>query len=399
MSRRQKADSSGGEQERLTASIRSRARSLGFDLFGVTPAEPLAGSDFYARWVALGYAGEMEYLRRNREKRGDPRLLVPGASSVICVGMNYHPGPMDPPAGGGDSPRLRGRISVYARGDDYHDVVKKRLAELWRFIEEEAGRPVRGRCYVDTAPVLERELAQRAGLGWWGKNTCLINKRQGSWFFLGEIVTDLELRFDEPAVDHCGTCTRCLDACPTDAFPEPYVLDSRRCISYLTIELRTSIPPALRPGIGDWVFGCDVCQEVCPWNRKASPAREAAFSSRPGLDQPDLEELIKLDAEGFNRLFRKNPVKRPKRAGFLRNVAVALGNSRRPEAVGVLIPALRHEEPLVRGHAAWALGRLGGPEAEDALREAMAEERDSEVREEISEALGRCGEPRQKNAH
>ena len=287
---------------------------------------------------------------------------------------------------------------MYAQGDDYHDVVKKRLAELWRFIEEEAGRPVRGRCYVDTAPVLERELAQRAGLGWWGKNTCLINKRQGSWFFLGEIVTDLELLFDQPAVDHCGTCTRCLDACPTDAFPEPYVLDSRRCISYLTIELRTSIPAALRPGIGDWVFGCDVCQEVCPWNRKASPAREAAFSSRPGLEQPDLEELMKLEAEGFNRLFRKNPVKRPKRAGFLRNVAVALGNSGRSEAVGVLIPALRHEEPLVRGHVAWALGRLGGPEAEGALRDALGEERDSGVREEICEALGGCGETRQQNA-
>ena len=316
MSRRQIAESSGDEQARLTASIRSRARSLGFDLFGVTPAEPLAGSDFYARWVALGYAGEMEYLQRNREKRGDPRLLVPGASSVICVGMNYHPGQQDPPGGGGDSPRLRGRISVYAQGDDYHDVVKKRLAELWRFIEEEAGRPVRGRCYVDTAPVLERELAQRAGLGWWGKNTCLINKRQGSWFFLGEIVTDLELLFDEPAVDHCGTCTRCLEACPTDAFPEPYVLDSRRCISYLTIELRTSIPAALRPGIGDWVFGCDVCQEVCPWNGKASTAREVAFASRTGLDQPDLEELMKLDAEGFNRLFRNSPVKRPKSEGI-----------------------------------------------------------------------------------
>ena len=397
MSRRSNAKNPGDERERLTASIRGRARSLGFGLFGVTPAEPLPGSDFYARWVALGYAGEMEYLRRNREKRADPRLLVPGAVSVICVGMNYYPGPQEETAAGGpDSPGLRGRISAYARGDDYHELVKKRLAELWRFIEEEAGRPVRGRWYVDTAPVLERELAQRAGLGWWGKNTCLINKRQGSWFFLGEIITDLELQFDEPAVDHCGTCTRCLDACPTDAFPEPYVLDSRRCISYLTIELRTAIPGTLRPGIGDWLFGCDVCQEVCPWNRKAAPARETAFASRPGLEQPDLAELMKLDAAGFNRLFRNSPVKRPKRAGFLRNVAVALGNSGRPEAVGVLIPALKNEEPLVRGHAAWALGRLGGPEAEGALRDAMGEEEDAGVREEISDALNRCRGPRQE---
>ena len=398
MSRRSNAESSGDEEGRLTASIRERALSLGFDLFGVTPAEPLPGSDFYARWLALGYAGEMEYLQRNREKRGDPRLLVPGAASVICVGMNYHPGPQEDAAGDrGDSPGLGGRISVYACGDDYHEVVKKRLAELWRFIEEEAGRPVRGRWYVDTAPVLERELAQRAGLGWWGKNTCLINKRRGSWFFLGEIVTDLELRSDEPAVDHCGTCTRCLDACPTDAFPEPYVLDSRRCISYLTIELRTSIPETLRPGIGDWLFGCDVCQDVCPWNRKAVPARETAFSSRPELERPDLAELMKLDAEGFARLFRNSPVKRPKRSGFLRNVAVALGNSGRPEAVGVLIPALKHEEPLVRGHVAWALGQLRGPEAESALRDALAKEEDGGVREEITGALSRCRQPRQEN--
>ena len=397
MSRRSTAESSGDEQARLTASIRDRASSLGFDLFGVTPAGPLPGSDFYARWVALGYAGEMEYLERNREKRGDPRLLVPGAASVICVGMDYHPGPQKTaPAGRDDSPRLGGRISVYARGDDYHEVVKERLAELWRFIEEEAGRPARGRCYVDTAPVLERELAQRAGLGWWGKNTCLINKRRGSWFFLGEIVTDLELQCDEPAVDHCGTCTRCLDACPTDAFPEPYVLDSRRCISYLTIELRTSIPAALRPGMGDWLFGCDICQEVCPWNSKAATAGETTFASRPGLERPDLEELMKLDAEGFNRLFRNSAVKRPKRAGFLRNVAVALGNSGRPGAVGVLIPALKHEEPLVRGHVAWALGQLRGPEAESALQDSLAEEEDAGVREELAEALSSCRDPRQQ---
>ena len=397
MNRRPTTESSGDELAKLTASIRGHGRSLGFGLFGVTPAEPLPGSDFYARWVALGYAGEMEYLERNLQKRGDPRLLVPGAASVICVGMDYHPGPQETaPAGRDDSPRLGGQISAYARGDDYHEVVKERLAELWRFIEEEAGRPVRGRWYVDTAPVLERELAQRAGLGWWGKNTCLINKRRGSWFFLGEIVTDLELQYDEPAVDHCGTCTRCLDACPTDAFPEPYVLDSRRCISYLTIELRTSIPAALRPGMGDWLFGCDVCQEVCPWNRKAATAGETAFTPRPGLERPDLEELMKLDAEGFNRLFRNSPVKRPKRAGFLRNVAVALGNSGRPEAVGVLIPALKHEEPLVRGHVAWALGRLRGPEAESALQDSLAEEEDAGVREELAEALSSCRDPRQQ---
>ena len=364
----------------LTAAIRRRAAELGFDLVGITPAAPLAGADFYRDWVDRGFAGEMGYLERNLDKRADPASLVPGARSVICLGMHYYQ--ETPP------PRpLSGRIASYARGEDYHELIKKRLFVLWDLIGELAPDPVRGRVYVDTAPLLERELAQRAGLGWWGKNTCLINKGEGSYFLLAEIVLDLHLEYDQPATDHCGTCTRCLDACPTDAFPQPYVLDARRCISYLTIELKGSIPPDLRPGLGDWIFGCDICQDVCPWNRGPTPAAEPAFAARADLARPDLVELLGLDREAFNERFRRNPAKRSKRRGLLRNAAVALGNSGDRAAVPALVRALGDEEALVRGHAAWALGQLGGAQAQAALEEALESEEEGEVREEIEEAL------------
>ncbi len=363
--------------------IRAKAQELGFALCGVTPADPLQGAQFYARWVALGYAGAMDYLKRNIDKRADVRALVPGAQSVLCLGMDYW---QPTPEVVDDRPR--GRFAAYARGDDYHDVIKERLFALWDFMREEIDGDLQGRVYVDTAPVLERELAQRAGLGWWGKNTCLINKRRGSHFFLAEIVSTLELPPDEPATDHCGTCTRCMDACPTDAFPEPYVLDAQRCISYLTIELKESIPRALRKGMGDWVYGCDICQDVCPWNRRAEQASEPAYRSRPGVERPDLIEWMGLDREGFSQTFRRSPAKRPKRRGMLRNVAVALGNSGDARAVPPLIAALQDEEALVRGHAAWGLGQLGGAAAYAALRARLAEEEDAEVRAEIELALG-----------
>ena len=257
---------------------------------------------------------------------------------------------------------------------------------MWTWINDQE-EPVRGRYYVDAGPVLERELAQRAGIGWWGKNTCLINKESGSYFFLAEIILDVELEYDLPATDHCGSCTRCLEACPTDAFPEPYVLDSRNCISYLTIELRDSIPRHLRPKLGNWVFGCDVCQQVCPWNDGAVRTSEPAFETRSGLDAPQLIDLMALDAEGFIELFRRSPVKRPKRAGFLRNVAVALGNSGNRKAVGVLAAALEDEEALVREHAAWALGQIGGKQAKEALTEALNQEENRTVSKEIELAL------------
>ena len=366
----------------LTAQIRGKARALGFELFGVTPADPLAGSDFYARWVALGFAGEMDYLKRNLDKRAQPRQLVPDARSVICLGMNYLPAPTEgAPADRGDA-----AIACYARGDDYHDLIVERLRQLWAWICEATGDRS-GRYYVDTAPVLERELAQRAGLGWWGKNTCLINARRGSYFFLAEIILDLELEYDAPAPDHCGSCTRCLEACPTDAFPEPYVLDASRCISYLTIELKGAIPHNLRQGMGNWVFGCDICQDVCPWNSRAVPSAEEAFQSRPALRAPELLELMQLDAAAFRERFRRSPLKRPKRAGLLRNVAVALGNRKQEDAVPVLEAAMEDEEPLIRAHAAWALGQIASDHSRGALTAARQSEKDEDVIEEIDAAL------------
>ena len=365
----------------LTARIRQHAHDLGFALVGFAPADPLEGARFYARWLELGYAGEMEYLKRNLDRRCDPRHLVEGARSVISVGMAYYQ-----PAAPAPDP-LSATLACYARGDDYHDVVKARLAQLWRAVVEAADTTPQGRYYVDTAPVLERELACRAGLGWRGKNTCLINTRLGSFFFLGEIITDLVLEYDQPAVDHCGTCTRCLEACPTGALPEAYALDARQCLSYLTIEHRGAIPLHLRSRLGSRVLGCDVCQDVCPWNRRATPALEPAFAAREGLAPAALIELLRLDAEAFSKRFRRHPAKRPKRRGLLRNVAVALGNSGCQEAVPHLVHALADEEPLIRGHAAWALGQLGGYEARRGLSQSLEQECDEEVVEEIRAAL------------
>jgi len=383
------------ERSHLTQRVQQRARELGFDLVGVAPAAPLEGDAFLTRWLALGYAGEMGYLHRYRDRRRDPRRLVPGARTVLCLGLHYG---AEAPAEAGP---LDGRLARYARGDDYHDLFKERLAELWQWMAREADAPPVGRYFVDTAPVLERELAGLAGLGWRGKNTCLINREEGSWFLLGEIVSSLELELSEPAADHCGSCTRCLDACPTGALTEPYVLDARRCISYLTIELKGAIPAALRPGMGNWVLGCDLCQEVCPWNERAArrgagARREPSLGPREGLDPPGLADLLALDRESFNALFRRHPGKRPKRRGMLRNAAVALGNSGRPEAVPVLARALKDEESLVRGHAAWALGQLGGEEARRALEAAQPAEADADVRREIDRALDGFGssEPR-----
>ncbi|MSR83439.1 MAG: tRNA epoxyqueuosine(34) reductase QueG [Candidatus Latescibacteria bacterium] len=365
----------------LTEKIRARAGELGFGLVGFAPADPLEGAAFYARWVALGYAGQMGYLERNNEKRADPRLLLPGARSAVCVAMQYYQEPVP------KSDALSGRIASYAQGEDYHGLIEGRLGQLLEFIRGEAGQAVAGRAYVDTGPVLERELARRAGLGWWGKNTCLIAKKAGSYFFLGELLLDLELEYDQPATDHCGTCTRCLDACPTQAFPEPYVLDARRCISYLTIELRDSIPRPLRAGMGDWIFGCDICQEVCPWNRRAEPAKEPAFRAQSGLEHPSLPELLALNQEEFAARFRHSPLKRAKRRGLLRNAVVALGNAGDHRALPALVRALADEEALVRAHAAWALGRLGGEEARAALALALETEQDAQVCQELREAL------------
>jgi epoxyqueuosine reductase len=275
------------------------------------------------------------------------------------VGMNYHTNPSPPVATGG----IAGRISNYAWGSDYHEVLWQRLDQLLNWVQMEAPG-CRGRTVVDTAPLLERDFARLAGLGWFGKNTMLINKKIGSYFFIGALLLDLELNVDKPfTADHCGTCTACLDACPTDAFVGPGKLDARRCISYLTIELRQPIPHELREGMGEWIYGCDICQDVCPWNRKAPISSEPAFQPRTGLADPDLIELLRLTPEEFRERFRSSAMTRPKRGGLLRNVAIALGNSGDARAVPALIDALKDLDPLVRDAAVWALQRIGTEEA------------------------------------
>jgi epoxyqueuosine reductase len=321
----------------------------------------------------------MTYLPRWAEKRADTRLPFPGVSSAVVVAMNY----------GGT--QLPGPIARYARGNDYHDVMIAKLEALHTWVRETTGQDVRGKAYVDTGPILERDLARRAGLGWFGKNTNLIHPKLGSFFFLGALLLDLELPPDPPfATDHCGTCTRCLDACPTDAFVAPGTLDATRCISYLTIELRGPIPEPLRAPIGDHVYGCDVCQDICPWNiRFARDLTEPTLAARPAMESPSLVELMGMSVDEWRTFAKGSPIKRTKRRGFLRNVAIALGNENDPATVPRLIDALSDEEPLVRGHAAWALGRIGTSEAYDALRAREVIETDDWVRDELCSALAR----------
>ena len=304
--------------------IRAHARALGFDLVGIATLGEVETADHFDEWISAGYAGEMGYLERGAEKRRDTRKPFEGVRSAVVVAMNY----------GGTQPP--GPVARYARGDDYHDLMIDRLNELHRWIEGETGRPVRGKPYVDTGPILERDLARRAGLGWFGKNTNLINPELGSFFFLGELLLDLELRADDPfEMDRCGSCTRCLDACPTNAFVAPRVLDATRCISYQTIEQKGPIAEALREAIGERLYGCDVCQEVCPWNVKFSrDATEAAFDVREVIADKDArtlaEDLLAMSQEEFSAAFRKSPMKRAKLAGLQRNARVMLANSRAP---------------------------------------------------------------------
>ena len=369
---------------RLSRRIKEKGYALGFDLVGIAPADPPQTADAYVEWVRHGYAGEMRYLERPDRvaRRCDPSLIVPGARSVITVGKNYFTRWLPPEILNDPS---RGIIASYAWGLDYHEVMTPRLRELLAFIERELGREVHGRVYVDTGPVLEREYAVRGGLGFFGKNTMLIHPRRGSWLFLGEILVDVELEYDEPDTrGTCGACTRCLVACPTDAFVAPYVLDARRCISYLTIELKGPIPLPLRPLMGNRIFGCDICNEVCPWNKRFSrPTSDPAFQPDPDRVAPPLLDLIALDEAAFRYRFRNSPVRRAKRRGLLRNVAVAIGNWGAPEAVPALVRALHDPEPLIRGHAAWALGRINTLQARRALAKAWEQEEDEYVREEI----------------
>jgi epoxyqueuosine reductase len=337
----------------LTSLVKAQAYGLGFDLVGVATLGPAETAAAFDDWVAQGYAGEMQYLARGAAKRRDTRLPVPGATSAVVVAMNY----------GGTEPS--GPVARYARGDDYHDVMTSKLRELHVWIAEWLGREVRGKPYVDTGPILERDLARRAGLGWFGKNTNLINPRLGSFFFLGALLVDVELEADAPFdADRCGSCTRCLDACPTDAFVAPGRLDATRCVSYLTIEMKGAIPESLREAMSDLMYGCDICQDVCPWNARFSrDLREHAFGPRPAIAGKDARtlarEILAMDDEGFRAAFKGSAVKRAKLRGLKRNAAVALGNVGTADDVPTLVGALDDPEPLVREHAAWAIDRIG----------------------------------------
>jgi epoxyqueuosine reductase len=337
----------------LAARAKSVALEAGFDLAGIARAEAPPELSFLARWVARGYAGEMGYLAGQVAKRSDLRAAFPWARSVLCVGLQYDtPHPYSTEASAD-----RGWISRYAWGEDYHDVMKAMLDRVVLGLRAEAG-PLEARTYVDTGPVAEKAWAAAAGLGAWGKNTCLLHPEHGSWFFLGEIVTDLDLPADAPRADMCGSCTACIDACPTRAIVEPYVLDATLCISYLTIELRGAVPEERREGVGRHVFGCDICQDVCPWNRRRRHQGGAAFEPRRGSLLPDLAELASLDAEAFRERFRRSPLKRAKRRGLLRNVAVALGNTGVAGGRAALERLAGDDDPVVREHAGWALRRL-----------------------------------------
>jgi epoxyqueuosine reductase len=375
----------GKTADEVGRAIKDEARRLGFELVGISSVADPPHEQSFADWLREGYGGEMAYLTRTEHARRHPGSWLPWARSVISVAMNYYtPFPRGPAPSGAP----RGWISRYAWGDDYHDLLEGRLGSLLTWIRDNVSETVQGKVYVDTGPVLEREFSGRAGIGWIGKNTHLISPKRGSWFFLGELFLSLDLPTDRPIRDRCGSCDLCLKACPTDAFAGPYRLDARRCISYLTIELKGSIPIELRPLIGDHVFGCDICQDVCPYNAKARASEEPAFQPRDGLHAPELIPLLALSDEGFRARFKGNPIRRPKRRGFLRNVTVALGNLGAAESVPALAGALSDQDAMVRGHAAWALGRIGTPEARAALGEAIRCETDPAARVEMEQALG-----------
>ncbi len=336
----------------------AQAYGLGFDLAGVVRLGPMPTAPHFDRWIEAGRAGEMAYLERGAGKRRDARLPYEGARSAIVVALDY----------GGREPA--GPVARYARGTDYHDLMVERLRALHAWVDEAAGRPVAGKAYVDTGPILERDLARQAGLGWFGKNTMLIHPRRGSFFFLGALLVELELEPSAPfETEHCGTCTRCLDACPTGALTGPRQLDATRCVSYLTIEAKGAMPEALRPLVGELLYGCDVCQDVCPWNRRfASENREPAFAPREVLANKDprtlARDILQMTQEEFSRAFKGSPMKRAKLRGLKRNAAVVLGNVGTVDDAEMLTRALDDAEPLVREHAAWALERLRSTSAQ-----------------------------------
>ena len=365
----------------LVTQIKDAARGLGFEVAAITSVEPLVrDAAAFQEWREAGFAAGMEYMTRRPGLHTDPRALVPTASSLITVAINYY---ATAPEFGHEN--RFGRVARYAWGLDYHDVVKPRLSKLVAEIERIAGREVHSRCFVDAVPLLERAVAARAGLGFFGKNTNLIRPQGGSWFFLAEVLIDLDLPAEDREVRvSCGSCRRCIDACPTNAFAASYVLDSRRCISYLTIEHKGAIPRELREGMGDWVFGCDVCQEICPFNRFSSDADWPELRPEAGVGpRIDLAEVLSIRTdEEFRRRFKGTPLTRPKRRGLLRNAAIAAANIDCTAAIPALIDCIKNDpEPFIRSHALWAIARLDPKEAKRLIDRSL-QDSDREVRKE-----------------
>jgi len=372
----------------LTRRLKSLAAEVGFAMAGVAPAVAPTGAARLGEWLAAGYAGEMHYIAERQEDYAHPERLLDGARSVLMFALDYRTAEPRAPEPG------EGRVSRYAWGSrDYHTIVRKKLYKIADAIK--GWRPGSStRCVIDTAPLLEREFAVLAGLGWVGKNTLVLNKGRGSYFFLASVLTDATLEYDTPhETDHCGTCTACLDACPTQAFVAPRVLDASRCISYLTIEHPGLPSPELREGLGEWLFGCDVCHDVCPWNRHSQPAIEETLWPGEESNPLALAPLFELDDDAFRRRFVKTPLWRPKRRGLLRNAALVLGATRAAGSEAALTRGLRDSEPLVRGASAWALGRLGTSEAKAVLNGQYLLEGDEAVRGEILAAIELCKNP------
>jgi len=346
----------------LKAQLISFARQIGFDSCRIAACDMPTHASEFREWLRQGAHGEMNYMQRGEEKRCDPQKVLSGAKSIVVLALNYFQGegnrrsPASAKLRRGRQTAATGTIARYAWGDDYHDVIEAKLDKIDQFLRGFGGQQ---KCYVDTGPILERDHAAQAGIGWHGKNTMLIDERLGTWFFLAEILTTLELLADQPVEDRCGTCERCIKACPTGAITAPHRLDARRCISYLTIELKGSIPLELRPLIGDRIFGCDDCLDVCPWNRFAQVSRETAFSARESTTGMSLREYLRLSDAEFRQLFRNSPIKRIKHRGFLRNVCVALGNAGDVSDLPALKRAAADPEPLIAEHAGWAIEQIG----------------------------------------
>jgi epoxyqueuosine reductase len=374
--------------QQLAERVKQRATECGFDLVGIAPAVTPTGYSSFLDWIDAGYAGEMQYIPNRVEAYEHPKHVLESVKSVIMVGFNYFTEPATPGSTSENRQGL-GHIARYAWGTaDYHDVLRKRLKQLASVLHDEIP-DCKTRAVVDTVPLLERDFAQLAGLGWIGKNTLLLNKQKGSWFFLGALLINIELPADAPhETAHCGTCTRCLDVCPTDAFPAAGVLDARKCISYLTIELRDQpIPTELRTGVEDWLFGCDLCQDVCPWNSKATPSTEPEFQPREHLNPTDAAWLLTLNEEQFRAEFRKTPLDRPGRAGLLRTACIVLGNVGGEQHLPQLKISLSDQEPLIRGAAAWAIGQLGNLSQVTELQSQLQTEDNEDVKVEIESAM------------